>query len=116
MIPKTKFASKRKARTKFESGPDWTFLTNHAHVLFCIAREPEVRMREVASLVGITERAVQRIVSDLESTGYLRRTRKGRGNIYRVRSSLPLRHSIERHARVKALIALVIGNKEKASH
>ena len=62
------------ARAIREPEPDWTFLTNHAHVLLCIAREPEARMRDVAQLVGITERAVQRIVADLEEAEYIERT------------------------------------------
>jgi predicted transcriptional regulator len=89
--------------------PGWTFLTNHAHVLLCIAREPEARMRDLADLVGITERAVQRIVTDLEEGGYLVRTREGRRNRYEVLQTLPLRHPIERHQKVAALIALVQG-------
>lgn len=93
----------------------WTFLTNHAHVLLCIAREPEARMRDVANLVGITERAVQRIVADLEEAGYVERTRDGRRNRYKVRVHLRLRHPIEQHRRVSALIALVKGNDDHAS-
>jgi len=85
----------------------WTFLTNHAHVLFCIAREPDVRLRDVAVRVGITERAVQRIVTDLEAAGYLLVVKEGRRNRYTVRDDLPLRHPIERHRSVKALIELV---------
>ena len=92
-----------------EPEPAWTFLTNHAHVLLCIAREPEVRMRDVAQLVGITERAVQRIVAELEEAGYLERIRQGRRNRYQVRTDLPLRHPIERHERVSSLIDLVLG-------
>ena len=61
------------------NGPGWTFLSNHAHVLLCIAKEPEVRLREVAHRVGITERAVQRIVADLEEGGYLSRRARGGG-------------------------------------
>ena len=93
--------------------PAWTFLTNHAHVLLCIAREPEVRMRDVAHLVGITERAVQRIVADLEQAGYVERIRNGRRNHYEVRADLPLRHPIERHERVSSLITLVLGERER---
>ena len=96
-----------------EPEPAWTFLTNHAHVLLCIAREPEVRMRDVAQLVGITERAVQRIVADLEKAGYLERSRQGRRNRYEVRTTLPLRHPIERHKRVSSLIELVLGEHER---
>jgi predicted transcriptional regulator len=86
----------------------WTFLTNHAHVLFCIAQDPEVRLRDVASRVGITERAVQRIVTDLEGAGYLTVTKEGRRNRYQVGYDLPLRHPIERHRTVKELIGLVV--------
>lgn len=97
-----------------EAGPgDWTFLTNHAHVLLCIARAPEVRMRDVAEQVGITERAVQRIVSDLELAGYLRRSREGRRNRYEVQTDLPLRHPIERHERVSSLISLVLEGRTR---
>ena len=100
------------ARPAREPEPAWTFLTNHAHVLLCIAREPEVRMRDVAHLVGITERAVQRIVADLEEAGYIERSRHGRRNRYEVRTDLPLRHPIERHERVSSLITLVLGERE----
>ncbi len=87
----------------------WTFLTNHAHVLFCIARDPEVRLRDVAALVGITERAVQRIVTDLEKADYLRVSKEGRRNRYQIIAERPLRHPIERHCTVKGLIDLVVG-------
>jgi DNA-binding MarR family transcriptional regulator len=89
----------------------WTFLTNHAHVLFCIAQDPEVRLRDVAARVGITERAVQRIVTDLEGKGYLTVSKEGRRNRYQVHYELPLRHPIERHRDVKELIELVVGSR-----
>ena len=95
-----------------EPEPAWTFLTNHAHVLLCIAREPEVRMRDIAHLVGITERAVQRIVAELEEAGYIERIRHGRRNRYEVRTNLSLRHPIERHESVSSLIELVLGEHE----
>ncbi len=76
--------------------PEWTFFTNHAHVLLCIARDPGVRLRDVADAVGITERAAQRIVADLEEAGYLARQREGRRNRYEIESDLPLRHPLER--------------------
>ena len=101
------------ARPTREPEPTWTFLTNHAHVLLCLAREPEVRMRDVATLVGITERAVQRIVADLEEAEYVERSRHGRRNRYAVRTDLPLRHPIERHERVSSLITLVLGEHER---
>ena len=88
----------------------WTFLTNHAHVLLCIVQDPEVRLRDVAARVGITERAVQRIVTDLEGEGYLTVSKEGRRNRYQVHCGLPLRHPIERHRSVGALVELVMGN------
>ncbi len=84
----------------------WTFLTNHAHVLVCIAGDPNVRIRDLAPRVGITERAVQRIVRELEQAGYLSHEHEGRRNVYRVRTEQPLRHPVERHRTVAALIAL----------
>jgi len=75
--------------------PAWTFLTNHAHVLLCVSRDPDVRLRDVASEVGITERAAQRIVADLVAAGYLERSRDGRRNRYRLHPEQPLRHPLE---------------------
>jgi predicted ArsR family transcriptional regulator len=86
----------------------WTFLTNHSHVLICIAREPDIRLREVAEKVGITERAVQSIVADLEAAGYLVRTRVGRRNHYEVRADRPLRHAVEREHSVAELLELLV--------
>lgn len=88
------------------SRPGWTFLSNHAHVLLLIARDPAVKLRDVAARVGITERAVQRIVAELEAATYLERQREGRRNRYRVHPELPLRHPIEAHREVGALLAL----------
>jgi len=87
--------------------PSWTFLTNHAHVLLCLAADPEMRLRDVAVRVGITERAVQRIVSDLEEANYLTRHRSGRRNAYEVHGDRPLRHDIEAHRNVSELLELV---------
>src|SRR5688572_13958228 len=98
-----------KRRSELETG--WTFLTNHAHVLLCIARTPDLRMRDLSEQVGITERAVQRIVSELEEGGYLRRTRDGRRNRYQVRAEMPLRHPVESHRRLSALITMVLGDE-----
>ncbi|TKD13022.1 MarR family transcriptional regulator [Polyangium fumosum] len=91
-----------------EEAPGWTFLTNHAHVLFCLAEDPEVRLRDVAERVGITERAVQRIVTDLEGEGFVTRERVGRRNLYEVHPDKPLRHPIEAHRDVKALLSLIL--------
>ncbi len=102
-----KFGSNvRNKHARPDEEPAWTFLTNHSHVLICLAREPEARMRDVAEAVGITERAVQRIISDLERAGYIERSRDGRRNHYEIRKELPLRHPIEQHQPVGALIAL----------
>jgi DNA-binding transcriptional ArsR family regulator len=86
---------------------EWTFFTNHAHVLLCIAREPDVRVRDLALRVGITERAAQRIVADLVEAGYLERSRDGRRNHYRVRADLPLRHPVEQPHRVGEVLAVL---------
>lgn len=90
------------------NGPGWTFLSNHAHVLLCVAEEPEARLREVAHRVGITERAVQRIVADLEEGGYLSRSREGRRNRYEVHLHRPLRHTVESHREVGVLLSLIL--------
>jgi DNA-binding IclR family transcriptional regulator len=76
--------------------PEWTFLTNHARVLLCVARDPGVRLRDVAAQVGITERAAQRIVAELAEAGYLERAREGRRNRYALHPELPLRHPLDR--------------------
>ena len=91
--------------------PQWTFLTNHAHVLLCIATDAQARIRDLAERVGITERAVQRIIFDLEEGGYLTHEREGRRNTYRIRAHLPLRHPVERKNKVAALLALVASDR-----
>jgi len=82
----------------------WTFLTNHAHVLVCIAEDPDVLLREVAQRVDITERAAQRIVAELEAAGYLSHEKVGRRNRYQVNPALPLRHSLEEHLEIGTLL------------
>jgi predicted ArsR family transcriptional regulator len=90
------------------AGPgEWTFLTNHAHVLLCLAVDPEVRLRDVADSVGITERAAQRIVMELEDAGYLERERVGRRNRYRLHGDQPLRHPKDRDHRVSELLTVL---------
>ncbi len=86
---------------------DWTFLTNHAHVLLCIASDPEVRLLDVAKAVGITERAAQRIVAELEEDGYLKREKVGRRNRYELDTSKPMRHPMDRLHKVSALVDLL---------
>ena len=89
------------------AGARWTFLTNHSHVLILVAKNPSLVLREVAARVGITERAVQRIIADLEGAGALERERVGRRNHYRVRTDLPLRHPIESHRTIGDLVGLI---------
>jgi len=86
----------------------WTFLSNHAHVLVCLAIDPDARLRDVALSVGITERAVQKIVSDLEEAGVIIRERSGRRNSYRLDLDVPLRHALESHKTVGTLLSLVL--------
>ncbi len=85
----------------------WTFLSNHSHVLLALHRDPELTLREVASEVGITERSVQRILSELEEAGYVVRERTGARNRYRFKMTAPLRHPIESHCRIRDLIEMV---------
>lgn len=85
----------------------WTFFTNHAHVLFCISEDPDITLREVALKVGITERATQRIVAELEADGYLRHERKGRRNHYELADDAPLRHSIESHVEIGDILRVL---------
>ena len=86
----------------------WTFLSNHAHVLLLLAKDSEIRLRDVAERVGITERAVQRIVADLEDGHYIEREKNGRRNRYILHPELPLRHPVEAHCTVANLLALIL--------
>lgn len=86
---------------------DWTFLSNHTHVLVCLTRDPEMRMKEVADRVEITERAVQRIVRDLVEGGYLARHRQGRRNVYTVRTERLLRHDLEQSTPLGTLLEVL---------
>lgn len=86
----------------------WTFLSNHGHVLVCLALNPDSRLRDVATSVGITERAVQKIVDDLEEAEVLTRERSGRRNSYRLNVNLPLRHPLEAHRTVGSLLGMVL--------
>jgi DNA-binding MarR family transcriptional regulator len=83
---------------------EFTLLTNHTHVLVLIAQNPDLRMREIATKVGITERAVQRIVDDLTSTGFIVVIKEGRRNRYKIQPEAHLRHPLTRHRKVGDLI------------
>ena len=101
------------ARSKEEPGgttkPTWTFLTNHGHVLVCIATDPGVRGRDIAARVGITERAAQAIIADLASEGYVTRTRIGRRNHYEINPDRPLRHPVEQPHSIGEFLQVVAG-------
>jgi len=94
--------------TQKTSGGDWTFLNNHAHVLLCLARNSGARLRDVAQLVDITERAVQKIVHDLEKCAVLKRSRDGRRNQYQIDLNQPLRHPLESNYSVGDLLRLFL--------
>jgi DNA-binding transcriptional ArsR family regulator len=83
----------------------WTFLTNHAHVLLCVSKNPTIRLRDIAEDVGITERAAQRIVGELEEAGYLVRVREGRRNVYELNTAMPLRHPLDSAHRISELLS-----------
>ncbi|WP_036829040.1 helix-turn-helix transcriptional regulator [Phycicoccus jejuensis] len=89
-----------------EQSRRWTFLSNHGHVLVALSRTPDCRVRELADLVGITERATLSILGDLEEAGYLTRTRVGRRTVYRVDPEMHLRHPAESTVPVAALLAI----------
>jgi hypothetical protein len=93
----------------------WRFVTNHAHVLEAIARDPTVRLRDIAQIVGITERTAAQIVNDLAEAGYLTKIRDGRRNHYQVHEDLPLRHPQHRHHTVGELIRFLEAPPENAS-
>ena len=87
--------------------PSWSFLTNHAQVLLCIAHDPGVRLREIGDAVGISERAAQRIVVELAAAGYVARERNGRRNRYAIQSHLPLPDPLAREQRIGDLLAVL---------
>jgi len=87
--------------------PDFAFLTNHGKALLLIAHDPRIRMRDIADLLGITERATQRIVAELAKAGYIDREREGRRNLYTVSTHLPLGLPIQRDADIGSLLAVL---------
>jgi predicted transcriptional regulator len=85
----------------------WTFLTNHSHVLFAISKTPDIRVREISALVGITERAVLRIIQELADADFVVIEKVGRENRYSVTSEVPLRHPLEQHRKVSELLEML---------
>jgi predicted transcriptional regulator len=90
--------------------PRWDFLTNHAHVLVCVADDPGIRLRDIAAAVGITERAAHRIVSELVEEGYVLREKQGRRNHYTIVAELPMRHPLVQEREVGDLLEVLIGS------
>ena len=92
--------------------PSWTFLSNYAHVLVCLAQNPDARLREIAHVVGITERAAQRIVTELEDNGVIVRIKEGRRNQYQIHRHAPLRHPQESHRTVGDLLCMILSPED----
>lgn len=90
-----------------QSTQGWHFLTNHSQVLLCLHRDKEARLRDVASIVGITERAAQRIVTDLVESGYVMRQRIGRRNRYELNTNIPMRHPAQNGHEIGELLKLL---------
>jgi DNA-binding transcriptional ArsR family regulator len=110
---KRKLPKIKRNATELQSSPhvgpqslSWTFLSNHSHVIICLARDPEVRMRDIALSVGITERAVIRILTELEEAGYIQKERVGRRNRYTILAEKHLRHPLEAHHSIRGILAL----------
>lgn len=95
-----------------ENRPTWTFLTHHTHVLMLLSEDPDLRLRECASRIGITERAVQNIVSDLEKVGALSRIREGRRNHYEIHRNQPLPAAIESKCVVGDLLFMSLADAQ----
>lgn len=115
--PATKTASKAPAqKTGKEARHRWTFLTNHSHVLILIHADPTLVLREMAARVGITERAIQQILHDLEEGGFIEREKIGRQNHYRVLTDQALRHPVESHCSIADLLSLVVDHPRANSN
>jgi DNA-binding transcriptional ArsR family regulator len=93
----------------------WSFLTNHARVLLCIAHDPGVRLRDIAARVGVTERSAYGIVTDLAEAGYVVKERDGRRNRYQIQAHLPLPDSAGRERTIGEVLALLVGAAEEAT-
>jgi len=92
--------------------PRWTFLSNHGRALLCIARNPDVRLREIAADLGITERSAYGLVSDLAEAGYIEKERDGRRNRYRIEEDLPLPEMNDRELVIGEVLAVLTGNNQ----
>jgi predicted ArsR family transcriptional regulator len=90
---------------------EWSFLTNHARVLLCLAHEPDARLRDIASTLGITERSAYGIVNDLAAAGYVVKERDGRRNRYQIQHHLPLREKDGRERTIGDLLDVLVDTK-----
>jgi DNA-binding IclR family transcriptional regulator len=95
---------------------NWTFFSNYAHVLVCLADNPHARLRDVADRVGITERTAFRLIGELEGAGILERVKEGRRNHYSINTDAHLRHAIEEHCTVGELLETVLQQQTSADH
>ena len=91
----------------------WSFLTNHARVLLCIAHDPGARLRDIAASLGITDRSVYGIVTDLTAAGYVIKHRDGRRNRYQIQAHLPLPEPASKEPAIGEVLALLIGNRAR---
>jgi hypothetical protein len=94
---------------------DWSFLTNHARVLLCIAHDPGARLRDIAASVGITERSAHGIITDLVEAGYVVKQKDGRRNRYQIEDHLPLREPGSREPAIGEVLALLLGSQDGLS-
>jgi predicted ArsR family transcriptional regulator len=99
-----------------DRAPTWSFLTNHAQVLLCIAHDPGVRLREIGEAVGITERAAHRIVGELAAAGYISRERNGRRNRYTIQTELTLPDPLAREQKIGDLLAILGRQRSPKTH
>lgn len=95
--------------------PDWSFLTNHARVLLCIAHDPGMRLRDIASVLGITERSAFSIVTELAQAGYVVKERDGRRNRYHIQAHLPLGESITRERTIGEVLDLLVDAERRST-
>jgi DNA-binding transcriptional ArsR family regulator len=110
----TSQVSKRRQSRKPADLPDvagWMFFTNHTHVLLWLSEQSDARVKDIAAVVGVTERAVQRILSELEEAGFVTRQRVGRRNTYVVHANRPLRHPLEAHCTVEAVLDVIMSTR-----
>ena len=108
--------SGKRDEASFAAASRWDFLTNHAHVLLCIAHDPGIRLRDIAAAVGVTERGAHKILSDLVDEGYVLRERHGRRNRYKVKPELPLRHPLVHDREVGDLLKVLQRPERRARH